>query len=69
MPTPMRHKDSGKVKYAQDWEVESYKEAGYVADSGASQDDGDGEGGHVCDVCDREFSSERGLASHKGQAH
>jgi hypothetical protein len=38
MPTTMRNPDSGQVKFAQKWEVNSYKERGWVVDESATQD-------------------------------
>lgn len=38
MPTTIRHPDSGQVKFAQDWEVDSYKDVGWVVDESATQD-------------------------------
>lgn len=38
MPTTIRDPESGQVKFAQDWELDSYKEQGWVVDESATQD-------------------------------
>lgn len=38
MPTTMRNEESGQVRFAQDWEVDSFKEQGWVVDESATQD-------------------------------
>jgi hypothetical protein len=38
MPTTIRNPDSGQVKFAQEWEVDSYKDQGWVVDETATQD-------------------------------
>lgn len=38
MPTTIKNPDSGQVKFAQDWELDSYKEQGWVVDESATQD-------------------------------
>lgn len=38
MPSTIRDPESGQVKFAQDWEVDSYKEQGWTVDESATQD-------------------------------
>lgn len=38
MPTTIKNPDSGQVKFAQDWELESYKAIRWVVDETATQD-------------------------------
>jgi hypothetical protein len=38
MPTTIRHEKSGQVRFAQDWEVESFQKQGWVVDESATQD-------------------------------
>lgn len=38
MPTTIKNPDSGQVKFAQEWEVDSYQEQGWVVDESATQD-------------------------------
>lgn len=40
MPTTIRHTDSGKIKYAQDWEVVSYLAVGWERADDVPSDDG-----------------------------
>lgn len=38
MPTTIRNPESGQVKFAQEWEVDSYQAQGWVVDESATQD-------------------------------